>query len=146
MKKISEILNSKITGEAREFSSLARTWHHAVGDTVAGVAMPIKIDGTCLIVGVGDNMWLSELVHMKDEIMENLADKGLKLEDIRFVFRQAAKKKIKPAFQPRKITEKEERTVRNMCGVIKDETLRSSAEKAMRAYFGKYSYDDFIGR
>ncbi len=146
MKKISELLESKLAGEAREHSSLAHTWRHAVGDTVAGIAMPVKIDGACLIVAVSDNMWLSELVHMKDEILENLADKGLSVEDVRFVFRQAPRKKQKPVFSPRTLTDKEERTVRNMCSVIKDQRLRESAEKAMKAYFGKYSYDDFIGR
>ncbi|QAR32240.1 DUF721 domain-containing protein [Geovibrio thiophilus] len=146
MKKISELLDNKLAGEAREHSSLAKTWHHAVGDTVAAVAMPLKIDGTCLIVGVSDNMWLSELSHMKDEIMENLAAKGMNVKDIRFVFRQAPRRKTKPVFVPRNLTDKEERTVKHMCSVIKDKTLRESAEKAMRAYFGKYSYDDFIGR
>lgn len=146
MKKISELLESKLAGEAREHSSLAKTWHHAVGDTVAAIAMPVKIDGACLIVGVSDNMWLSELSHMKDDILENLAEKGLNVDDVRFVFRQAPKRKQKPVFSPRMLTDKEERTVKNMCSIIKEERLRESAEKAMRAYFGKYSYDDFIGR
>ncbi|MCD8567837.1 MAG: DUF721 domain-containing protein [Geovibrio sp.] len=98
MKKISELLESKLAGEAREHSSLAKTWHHAVGDTVAAIAMPVKIDGACLIVGVSDNMWLSELSHMKDDILENLAEKGLNVDDVRFVFRTGAEKEAETCF------------------------------------------------
>ena len=146
MKKISELLDSKLAKEARDYSSLASAWHSAVGDTVASAAMPIKVEGVNLLVGVNDQMWLSELTYMKDEIIERLAAEGLNVEGVRFVFRKAPPKKIKPIFRPREITEKEKRTVKNLCAVIKDEKLRQSAEKALNAYFGKYSYEDFIGR
>lgn len=146
MKKISELLDSKLANDAREYSSLHSAWRAAVGDAVASAAMPIKIEGASLLVGVSDQMWLSELTHMKDEIVERLAEKGLNVENVRFIFRKAPPKKIKPVFRPRELTEKEKRTVKNMCSVIKDEELRASAEKALNAYFGKYSYDDFIGR
>lgn len=146
MKKISDLLDSKLAREAREYSSLASAWRSAVGETVASAAMPIKIDGANLLVAVNDQMWLSELTYMKDEILERLAENKLNVEDVRFIFKKAPPKKTKPVFRPREITEKELRTVHNLCSVIKDEALRTSAEKALKAYFGKYSYEDFIGR
>lgn len=146
MKKISDLLDSKLAKEAREYTTLASAWRCAVGDTVAAAAMPIKIEGSNLLVGVNDQMWLSELTYMKDEILERLAEQKLNVEDIRFIFKKAPPKKTKPVFRPREITEKELRTVHNVCSIIKDDELRASAERALKAYFGKYSYEDFIRR
>lgn len=146
MKKISDYLENSFKGEAKEHYALVKIWRQAVGETVANVSTPIKQEPELLLVSVNDNMWLNELVLMKDYIIERLEECGLKTPDIRFIYRHQAKAKPKPVFVARSITPKEERTTVNICRIIKDEKLRASAEKALRAYFGKYSFEDFIGR
>jgi hypothetical protein len=144
MKKVSEVLKGKLTGQIAEYIVLTKIWRAAVGVPIAAVAVPVKAEGDTLIVGVSDSLWLSELSYMKEEIIEKLTEGGLEVRDIRFVYRPAKRVEPVKAFIPRTPTERELRIVKNVCSVIKDQRLRERAESAMRAYFGKYSYDDFI--
>jgi len=57
-----------------------------MGDFIGSNAYPVKLRDGLLVVGVSDNMWLTEMSFMKSEFLTRLYDFGyLEVKDIKFV-------------------------------------------------------------
>ncbi|WP_022851141.1 DUF721 domain-containing protein [Limisalsivibrio acetivorans] len=146
MKKVSELIEGRLAENSREYYVLARAWREAVGPAVSDAAMPVKMEGATLIVGVSDQMWLTELTFMKQDVLEQLAEIGMNAEDIRFVFRPKKHKEEKRPKPSRNPTDRELKAAKDICAVIEDDRIRQSAERAMEAYFTQYSFEEFLKR
>ena len=61
-------------------------WNTIVGEQVAKVAQPERLQGTTLIIGVNNAPWRAELTHRKKEILEkiHLTLQSKSITDIKF--------------------------------------------------------------
>ena len=144
MKKLSEYLPNFFDDSNKELYDLTRLWNNAAGELIASISMPISLKNGELLVGVSDNMWLSELSMMKDDLMERITVENSGITDLRFVFRMQ-NRDIKP--KPKKfkqVSEREREIVARHVNAIEDEKLKAAVEKAMLSYFTVYGADDFF--
>lgn len=72
--------------EQIERQSVMDAWEEVVGDQIADVTEPVRVDGGVLFVEVRSSAWLMELDMIKHEILERLnedRDEG-RIEKLRF--------------------------------------------------------------
>lgn len=145
MRRIGDIL-AETGGEVySDFIRINTVWVKAMTKNIAEVTTPYKLsaDGA-LSVLVRDNIWHTELNYMKSEIMEKLAEYGLKVTNINFKYRAHYEKvrKIKrPAYE---ITQEKQIYIEEITKNINNNELKELFAKAMTAYFKRYSVKEFI--
>ncbi len=61
-------------------------WPEIVGERIAAVTEPLKLERSVLLIQVANAVWKSELQFMKAELLNQInAKTGLKLKDLKFV-------------------------------------------------------------
>lgn len=144
MRKIGDILNENYGSVYKDFLRITKIWSETMTANIAEVTCPVKMDGKTLTVLVRDNIWLTELNYLKEEIKEKLLEKGLEVEDLSFKYRPHYEKvrKIKrPAYE---ITMEKQIYIDEIIKNIDNEDTRTLLKKAMTAYFKRYSIKEFI--
>ncbi|MFN3534239.1 MAG: DUF721 domain-containing protein [Desulfatiglandales bacterium] len=71
----------------REIFELWKAWDQIMGPELKGIARPSEFKKGVLLIKVEDPVWLQELTHKKEELLERLraqVSKGL-IKDIRLV-------------------------------------------------------------
>ena len=144
MKRAFDALPDALKQKAKGTTNYSKVWKQAVGDIVAAVTTPLKMDGDKLIVAVHENIWVAELNWMKADIIEQLAEAGLEVPDIKFYYRFREARKSEAPVYYKDISEKEAKVISRLASRIEDENLRESYEKALRSYFTRYSLDETI--
>lgn len=144
MRRIGDIL-AETNGEVyKDFIRINTIWSKAMTKNIAEVTTPYKLSTEgALSVLVRDNIWLTELNYLKDEIKERLAECGLQITNINFKYRAHYEKvrKIKrPAYE---ITEEKQIYIEEITKNINNNELKELFAKAMRAYFKRYSIKEF---
>lgn len=144
MRKIGDILNENRNPIYATFWRTAKIWANAMTKNIAEVTTPIKIDKDGLLVLVHDNIWLTELNYLKEEIKEKLAIHGLEITDITFRYRPSYEKiKIRNR-KMYEITGEKQIYIDEITKNIDNEELRAQFEKAITAYFKTHSLEEFI--
>lgn len=146
MKKIGDILNEDATSPYAGFWKLSGIWKEAVTKDIAEVTVPVKLDAAGLLVIVRDNIWFTELNYLKEEIKERLSQKGLRIEDITFKYKQSYEKVKKLKRRSYDITPEKKIFIDEITGKMNNKELKICLEKAMNAYFKKYEIKEFIGK
>ncbi len=61
-------------------------WPEIVGETLATVTEPLKVENEVLLIRVKEAVWRSELQFMKPELLKKIRENtGIKLKDLKFV-------------------------------------------------------------
>jgi len=83
---IREFVDKMGLRKLREYDAVTR-WPEIVGEQIARVTEPVRIDRGVLIVRVKNGPWRNELVMRKREILDktNESLKDARIHDIRFV-------------------------------------------------------------
>ena len=83
---IDEVIDTFSLTKVRQYDALTR-WGEIVGEQIARVSEPVRIDKGTLIVRVSNGPWRNELTLMKSTILAkvNEALTKEKIRDIRFV-------------------------------------------------------------
>ncbi len=83
---IDEVIETFSLERVRQYDAVTR-WNEIVGEQIARVTEPVRIEKGTLIVRVSNGPWRNELTLMKSGILGkvNNALKGEKIRDIRFV-------------------------------------------------------------
>jgi predicted nucleic acid-binding Zn ribbon protein len=92
MKNIQEILKTLLAempaaqqAKINGFQALVN-WPEIVGETLAAVTEPLKVENEILLIRVKEAVWRSELQFMKPELLEKIrGNTGIKLRDLKFV-------------------------------------------------------------
>lgn len=88
---LAEYLKSSGIAEAAEARRVFTEWRARVGDRIADVATPLRMDRDMLIVGVRSSAWLMELKLMERQLLAriNADDEQGRIERIRLVLGDA---------------------------------------------------------
>jgi predicted nucleic acid-binding Zn ribbon protein len=84
-------LESSGIGAGARARAVFTEWRERVGDRIAGVATPLRLDRGTLVVGVRSSAWLMELKLMERQLVERInadLDEG-RIEKIRLVLAHA---------------------------------------------------------
>lgn len=140
---VGSLINEFMPEQISQLIHVSSEYKKAVGSRISKLSHPVKYDGKRLVVAVYDNMWLQELSFLKQDIIDTLEAKGIKVNDIKFVH------KYKPfsnnqLHYKKKISERESIYIERFGGFIDDDELRKAYKKALSAYFEKYSLRDFF--
>lgn len=144
MKKFSDVAKPVFSGIGGEYLKLSKAYSFAVGSAVAQRSRPFKLEKQVLLVGVNDNIWLSELSMMKDEIISRMQEAGADVKDIRFFYKNFKTLGTKGEKAGRTPTEKELGYADRLAESVPEGELRESIRQAVRSYFTMYSKDDFL--
>lgn len=144
MKQIGDILNENRDPVYAEFWRITKIWQAAMTKNIAEATTPIKNDKNGLLVLVHDNIWLTELNYLKEEIKEKLGLHGLKIEEITFKHRPAYEKIRISNRKIYEITTEKQKYIDEIVKNIDNEQLRAGFEKAIIAYFKTHSLEEFI--
>jgi len=66
------ILKASGAGEEIVEAACIAAWKHAVGEGLSGQAIPLRLQGTTLILAVADNIWKRQLEHMRGQLLFQL--------------------------------------------------------------------------
>jgi hypothetical protein len=136
MKNINELLKKESFNQnIAKFIPLAQNWKKMMGDFIGNNAYPVKLTDGLLVVGVSDNMWLTEMSFMKSEFLSRLYDFGyLEVKDIKFIIHKI--KILKKHELPKREIDKETlKNVDTISSIIKNEELRTIFKKTLIDYF-----------
>ena len=144
LKKISDVIKNKDNGKFAGFFELTRIWKETVTKNIQPVTTPVRFLNNSLLVLVHDNIWLTELNYLKNEIIERLTAHGLDVKELSFkyspVYLKHSKKKL-PKYQ---ITSEAKIYIEKMAENIDNEVLAQSFRNAMTAYFTRHTFEEFI--
>jgi predicted nucleic acid-binding Zn ribbon protein len=92
MKRIQDIMTALLSempaaqqAKISSFQTLVN-WKEIVGETLAAVTEPLKIEKEVLLIRVEEAAWRSELQFMKPELLRKIRENaGIKLKDVKFV-------------------------------------------------------------
>jgi hypothetical protein len=64
----------KASGAAPEILEAAcvAAWKHAVGEALSSQAIPVRLQGSTLVLAVADNIWKKQLEHMRGQLLFRL--------------------------------------------------------------------------
>lgn len=145
VRKIGDIIkDGRESSHVAKFFNLSAIWRAATTKNVAEASVPVKLRDGNLLVLVSDGIWLTELNYMKDQIIGRLNEHGLSIKTITFKGAPALARYEKPQRQPNKITEQENFYIEKFAEPIDNENLKASFKNAMRAYFTRYTFEEFI--
>ncbi len=145
MRKIGEVLKEGAGAvPVQKFINLAGFWRSAMTENISKVTTPVKITGGTLLVLVHDGIWLTELNYMKEEIVERLNGRGLPVKTINFKSAPSFVKYEKPRKKPNEITDREIFYIEKFAETIDNKKLKNSFKGAMRAYFTRHTFEEFI--
>jgi len=87
MPAIGEVLQDFLLSEGMEelgdLISIRKVWNETVGEKVAREAIPYRLEGERLFVGVRSHAWAQELHYRKEEIKKALMEvTGVEIEEI----------------------------------------------------------------
>jgi len=144
LKKVSDLLQSALAGAGKQYAEVSRAYIGAVGPAIAKKTRPVKLDGKSLLVAVSDNIWLSELAFIKEDIVDRMRESGIDITEIKFYYKKfdtEIKKKEKHRRTP---DEKELRMADSISETLPEGELREAVRKAIRSYFTMYDKNDFL--
>lgn len=144
MKRLGEMLDTAVGKSMAASMALAPVWKRAVGETVASLTAPVKVDKGTLHVMVFDSLWVSELTFMAGEILPKLEKHGITA--LKFFHKSSPLKKTQPPVKRRKVGAEEQRFIDNYTRGIGNEELRDSFRRAMTAYFEQHTIADFFAK
>lgn len=136
MKNINELLKEEsFNPNIARFIFLAQNWKKMMGDFIGNNAYPVKLTDGLLVIGVSDNMWLTEMSFMKSEFLTRLYDFGYsEVKDIRFIIHKAKAVK-KYVLAKREIDEETLKNIDTISSIIKNEELKTVFRKTLIDYF-----------
>ncbi len=137
---VTELRRTEKWGRRMSRHPVFRVWENAVGETIAKVAQPAGVNGSCLRVEVADSAWMQELQLMAGGILEkvNAALENGSFEEIQFWLGNSwqvktadsgAGGRVPQEFrQPEGLSAEDETAAREMIRDFRDEELRDRAE------------------
>jgi hypothetical protein len=116
-------------------------WDKVVGNRIASIAQPSKVEFNTLFVAVSDSLWLQQLKDLQDELLMKL-NKALGREAVEKIYFRLESRKRMPSSpqrdiqkrfepQPVKFDPHDEETVDKLLGDLKDDETRVSLRNIM---------------
>lgn len=150
MIKISDILNGSLSeksgcGTVSRAFNLHRIWKRATTEHIANVTTPLKVssDGVLQVL-VHDGVWFTELNYLQDDIVQRLNNAGLNVKSVKFKNCPYLQKYEAPKAKPFPLGDRENFYIEKCSGVIDNDKVKESFEKAMKAYFSRHGFEKFI--
>ncbi len=141
---LSELRRTEPWGRRLSRHGVFRIWEEAVGGSVARVARPVAVRGSCLVVEVCDSAWLQELRLRSKDLLDKLNEalEGSDLGEIRFRLGAAGAQAEGeegpspsagggPFPQPFGIAEDDEKAIASALHGLADPELRGYAERLL---------------
>lgn len=146
MIKISKVLkDSNNNNHIANYWYINEIWKKALGKNIQKYTTPTKItNDNVLHVLVSDNIWFTELSYLVDDTISKLAEHGLKVKNIKYKYLPIFREENKRVRKKNDIGERELFYIEKCSKVIDNDDVRKSFEKAMKSFFERYSFDEFI--
>lgn len=128
----------------KKFVDLNNMWKQVVEEHIASNTIVTKITRNTLNVIVKDNILHTELSYMNDDIVSKLEKFGLNINKIKYIYSPYTSTDKKKELIKNQIGDRELFYIEKCSKVIDNEELRKSFKNAMRAYFERYTFDEFI--
>ncbi len=142
MEKISSALHKNKS--IISFVTLYKIWNSIVPPLIAKVTTPTMVNAKGdLTVLVHDNIWLTELNYMKEDLIEMLNNNNFMVKKLIFKYSPT----YIPAEKPRKdfyeIGEPQLYFIENIVEHIDDEEMKQSFKEMLLAYFKTHTIEEF---
>ena len=148
MKKIGEVIKNDSPKNENQtvckIFNLRSLWRRATTEHSANVTTPKVTSDKVLHILVHDGIWYTELNYLQDDIVQRLKGVGLDVKSIKFKNTPALQKYEAPKFKPYPVGEREVFYIEKCSEVIDNTQVKESFEKAMKAYFKVYGFENFI--
>ena len=146
MIKISKVLkDSNNNNHIANYWYINEIWKKALGKNIQKYTTPTKItNDNVLHVLVSDNIWFTELSYLVDDTISKLAEHGLKVKNIKYKYLPIFREENKRVRKKNDIGGRELFYIEKCSKVIDNDDVRKSFEKAMKSFFERYSFDEFI--
>ncbi|MBI2345493.1 MAG: DUF721 domain-containing protein [Deltaproteobacteria bacterium] len=70
---LTELLRQRPTlARKMQQHSIWDRWEEVVGDKIAAAAVPVRMKGTTLVIGVSNSTWMQELTYLKPELLAKI--------------------------------------------------------------------------
>ncbi len=126
------------------FVSLCKIWNALVPPLVAKNTTPTRINEKGeLTVLVHDNIWLTELNYMKDDLRDRLNDRDFPVKKLTFKYSPTYIKADKPKRDFYKIDEAQLYFIESITDGIEDSELASTLRNALTGYFKTHTIEEF---
>ena len=142
MKRLSEILNSAVSTEMREYARIARCWELACGEVINRMTTVQRLKAGVLEVAVHDSNWVSELNFLKGEFLMRLNEMGIKADSLKFFYKMRHAPEAYKTIPKKDMTAREKQYADSLADRIEKPELREAFRRAMYSYFTVYSLDD----
>ncbi len=115
-------------------AGLKNIWPRIVGEKIAAISFPYRINANTLHVAVRNSIWLTELPYLKPDMLAKITPLLQDVTDIKFTLdRTPAAKKPLPV-PSRELTEEDLEWIENLTALISNDAQKKAFRAVLTAY------------